>query len=313
MLAGYVYEPVLAVFKTGDISTIMILECLLFLIAVIWLAAASVSDIKKREVANWLSFSLIAIAISIRAAQSVAALNADYVINGAIGLVAFLVLANALYYTKVIAGGDAKLLIALGIIFSAKPSIGWLQAVSDPLNLPFPLIFLLDVLLVASVYGIIYSMGLALKNSKEFLGSFKKIYRQTAKIRMPLMLVLFISLVTLFLNRAYEMFFLVAIIFVFPYLYMFVKAVENSCMIKLTAASNLTEGDWIVNSVSVGKRIIKPNVEGLSQEEISILRKAGKKVVVKQGIPFVPVFLISTIAALFFGNLFSMVALWIIG
>ena len=77
----------------------------------------------------------------------------------------------------------------------------------------------------------------------------------------------------------------------------------NLIQIKKIPANKLTEGDWIVKSVKIKNKIIKPSVHGLSKEEISFLKKAKKQVIVKYGLPFIPIFLLSVICSLFFGNL----------
>jgi len=105
--------------------------------------------------------------------------------------------------------------------------------------------------------------------------------------------------------------FFVIFVFSFPFLYYFVKAVENSCMVKLTSPNKLTEGDWLARPVKIGRQIIKPTVNGLSILEINALKKQRKKVLIKHGIPFVPVFLIAAIASILFGNIFIVLASWL--
>jgi hypothetical protein len=71
----------------------------------------------------------------------------------------------------------------------------------------------------------------------------------------------------------------------------------------------LTEGDWIVKDVIVGgKRICGPKDLGISKPQIEVLLKLkqkGKirKILVKEGMPFVPVFLISFVISLIWGNI----------
>jgi hypothetical protein len=92
------------------------------------------------------------------------------------------------------------------------------------------------------------------------------------------------------------------------YLWIFAKAVEKSCMYKLVEPSRLTEGDWIVNDIYVGKKYVAgPKDLGISKAQIKKLvdfYKKGKvrKILVKEGIPFVPSFLAAFIATLVFGN-----------
>jgi hypothetical protein len=64
-------------------------------------------------------------------------------------------------------------------------------------------------------------------------------------------------------------------------------------MIKTIQPQNLMEGDWLVKDVRVGGRVVKKSVHGLSARDIAFLRKVKKPVVVRQGVPFVPAFLIA--------------------
>ena len=88
----------------------------------------------------------------------------------------------------------------------------------------------------------------------------------------------------------------------------FVKAIEKSCMHKLVEPQRITEGDWIVKDVYVGKQYIcGPKDLGISKNQIRKLiqfykQKKIKKILIKEGIPFVPSFLIAFVVTLVFGN-----------
>jgi prepilin signal peptidase PulO-like enzyme (type II secretory pathway) len=87
---------------------------------------------------------------------------------------------------------------------------------------------------------------------------------------------------------------IVLIAFLLPFLFVYGKAVEECCMIKEIEVKELTEGDWLYRDIRVGKKIVKADWEGLSTDDLKILKKYKKgKVLIKQGIPFVPVFLVS--------------------
>ena len=78
-------------------------------------------------------------------------------------------------------------------------------------------------------------------------------------------------------------------------------------MIKKVSVDKLTEGDWIVDDVKVGGKVIcGPKDLGISKEQIIELKKLAedgkiKQVVIKEGIPFVPSFFMSFIVTYFFG------------
>jgi prepilin signal peptidase PulO-like enzyme (type II secretory pathway) len=71
-------------------------------------------------------------------------------------------------------------------------------------------------------------------------------------------------------------------------------------MIKLVNVKELTLGDWLYKAVKVGKRVIRPNWEGLNEKELALIQKNyKKKIFVKQGLPFIPAFLIAFIILIF--------------
>ena len=93
------------------------------------------------------------------------------------------------------------------------------------------------------------------------------------------------------------------------YLWIAVKAVESSCMLKYVKPQQLTEGDWIAKDVKVsGKYITGPKDLGIEKKKIRKLielYKKGKvkKILIKEGIPFVPSFFIAYVITLAYGNL----------
>lgn len=66
-------------------------------------------------------------------------------------------------------------------------------------------------------------------------------------------------------------------------------------MKKYVKTSELRQGDWLFSDVKVGKRTFKKNWDGLSEEEISYMKKFNKKVFIKDGIPYAPSFLFALI------------------
>ncbi|HIH46870.1 TPA: hypothetical protein HA297_01090 [Candidatus Woesearchaeota archaeon] len=87
------------------------------------------------------------------------------------------------------------------------------------------------------------------------------------------------------------------------------KAVEKIAMLKHIAPERLTPGDWIAEDVIVkGKRICGPKDLGIDEQQIKTLLKLKQKklihtVLIKEGIPFVPSFLLAFIVTLLAQNL----------
>jgi len=266
-------------------------DALILSTALVWIIFASICDIKKREIPNFVSFSLIAVALSIRAVQAILTSQANYFIYGIVGLAAFFIIANALYYCRFFAGGDVKLLTALG------PVLG--------IDLFFN--FASNAVLVGAVYGLAFSIFLASANSKKFGERFSRLLKGTAKIRYIILGISAIILILSLISKSILIAFTGILFLVAPYFYSFIKSVEDSCLIKTVPPGKLTEGDWLVYDVRIKGKTIKANFEGLTKNEIKLLKKSNKRITIKEGIPFVPVFFFAFILTQF-GNMFYLLA-----
>lgn len=129
----------------------------LFGLAFVFTLIASVQDLKKREVANWLNFSLIAFTLTFRAFYSIQTKDLDFFILGILGLGIFVCLAYLFYYGKIFAGGDAKLLMAYGIILPYKNYSSLFL---------MTLLFVFILFLIGAVYSLIFSLSIVAKTNK---------------------------------------------------------------------------------------------------------------------------------------------------
>lgn len=265
----------------------------LIAIALVWMIVAVIQDFKHREVENWWSFSLIAVALAYRAFVSVQNWNYMYFAWGLVGLVVGFVLCNAFYYGRMFAGGDAKLLMALGVILPF--SLNWKY------NLIFILTFLVFMMFAGAVYGFVYSLVLTVVNFKGFKHEFMKQFKKYK------MLVLSVSLIGLIFVAAFcfMKFYSIAIIFcifvITPFLLIYSRAIEEVNMKKSVSVNDLTVGDWLAVPLKIRGKTIKPNWEGLSEQELKFIQKnCKKKVLIKYGIPFTPAFLLGFLSMLIF-------------
>lgn len=264
----------------------MVIEIIfLILLGFIWTVFAVVQDLKKREIANWINFSLIIFALVFRFFYSLFSNQGNYTFfyQGLIGFAAFFILGNLLYYGKVFAGGDAKLMISLGAILPFSQD--WM------INLNLALFFFVLFLISGALYGILSSLYLGIKNRKKFSKEFSNQFKNRKKI-FYLSLVLGI-IILIFSPFETILVYLALLVFISPYLYISAKAIDESCMIKKINVSDLTEGDWLYRDLKLGKTLVKARWEGLSKKEILLIRKFKKEILIRQGIPFSPVFLIS--------------------
>ena len=251
------------------------------LIAIIF---ATVEDLKKSEISNWINFSLIIFALGFRFFYSLFSLNDfNFFYQGLIGLGIFFVLGNFLYYGHVFAGGDAKLMIALGAILPLSLDF------SHNLNIFF--LFLLLFLFSGALYGIIMSTYLCIKNLKDFKKEFNIRFKENK--RMVIFSLFFVALFVFLSFYEQLLIYLALIVFVLPYFYIASKSIDQVSMVKEIKPKELTEGDWLYKDVKIGKKTIKANWDGLTKKDIELIKKHKKSIVVRRGIPFTPVFLCS--------------------
>ncbi|MBS3071028.1 prepilin peptidase [Candidatus Pacearchaeota archaeon] len=256
----------------------------LSVLAVVWLVFASVHDLRKRVVFNWLSFSLIIFALGFRFFYSLfSEQDFGFFYQGLIGLGIFFVLGNLFYYGKFFGGGDAKLIIALGPVIAFSESFFTNVVV-------FATFFML-FLFSGGLYGLSWSVYFYFRDRKKLKPEFKK---QFNKIRVASIFVMFLGILIMVFGFFEVLFFYFgATIFVLPYLYVYSKAIDEVSLVKNLDVKKLEEGDWLYRDIKVGKKVIKASWEGLTKKDINEIKKKHKSVMIRQGIPFVPVFLIS--------------------
>lgn len=260
----------------------------LFALALLWTIFAAIQDIKKREVANWLNFSLLAFALAYRLFYAISTAQINFFLYGIAGAAVCYAFALAFYYSKTFAGGDAKLLIAYGAIL---PYENFFSTLTNPI------LFIALLLATGAIYTLFYTIAIAVQNKQKFKREFKTKFKKNIRILIAAFGALILSLVFFFRYPIIAAAFVLLLIT--PFLYIYLKSIEF-CTVVLLSASKLTEGDWLEKAVTIGKIKIQPSVHGLSKKEIQLLRKHNKKVFIKQGVPFVPAFLLALIITLFF-------------
>jgi len=268
---------------------------LLFLsiLGLVWIIFATFQDLKTKEIANWLNFSLIFFALGFRFFYSLfSAGNFNFFYQGLMGLAIFFILGNLFYYGRLFAGGDGKLFISLGAIIP----LSYTFLITLEILFSFIVIFLF----AGAFYSIFFSIFLGIKNHKKIK---KEIGKQFTKNKKIFYFAIPVSIILLIFGYFEQLFIFIAIlVFLLPYLYIYAKAVDEVAMVRKIKSSKLREGDWLYADVKIGKRIIKADWGGLEKKEISFLRKHIKIIKIREGIAFTPVFLISFLIFLYFLN-----------
>lgn len=281
----------------------------IYIISIIGLVIGSKTDLEKREVPDFLNFTMIALGIAIGAITSVITWTIWPFLSAVCGLAVGYLVGALMYYTGQWGGGDAKMLMGLGALHGVAiigPASLW--------NGTFPLFFtiIITIFIAGAIYGLGYAAFLALKHRVKFRRAFIKELHKRKRMRITVIIIVVILLASTFLFQLIMIKILIAAIafFVFFGFHGIIssKALEQAILIKSIHVSKLVEGDWIVKDVLVkGKRICGPKDLGITIKQIEELKKHKVKIVkVKEGIPFIPGFLLGYIIVLISGN-------WIVG
>jgi Flp pilus assembly protein protease CpaA len=257
----------------------------LFWLFFIGILVASFQDLKRREIDNWLNLFLVFGGLSFIIFKSILENTPDMIIQTGFFLLIMFIFSNLFYYGRVFAGGDAKLLFAMTFFFLSENFYGTFTNI-------FTFIFLL--MISGSIYGIGYSIFLYSKDFNEINNELR------SQFRNPFFTYFLMVGVALFMMGFVKwVFFPFSIMFLFlPLIYVFSKGLEKVSMIKTVSGKELREGDWLVENVYVGKKLIRADWDGLSAEEVGLMSKL-KRVKIKDGLPFAPAFLIAFLAYFF--------------
>ena len=277
-------------------------ELILLIITIAWLIIASITDIKTREIPDWISYSLISLAIITRIISSIQIQSFQPILLKLLGLAIGISLSLSLYYTRQWGGGDAKIFMALSAIFIISP------AYFNPLiNMPFLAILLINILLVAVVYSLLYIIFTAVKNKNKFLEEIKTY--KLKKIKIAAILISIILLLMAFKFSSNSLIIAAILMLIFPYIIILTKTTEKISMIKLMPINKVTEGDWLAEDIYHNKKlIINKSHPELTLKDIEKLKRLNiKNIKIKYGIPFAPTFLVAVIISLTLGNIIFMV------
>lgn len=282
-----------------SIMSMIILEIVLF-VALIF---GTITDIKKREVNDWLNYSLLVAGLGIRLIYSI--VNNDYwfFLYGLIGLAASFAISWIMFYTGQWGGGDSKLLIGMGAIIGI-----------DFVGFPKLITFIVNMFIFGAIYGLLYSFYLGLRRYGEFKKELFKTYKKHGKAKYVFFGgFLTVGFIGIFMANIYLKYFMLtfSVIFLLTYfVWIAVKAVEKVSMYVLVDPKDLVEGDWIAKEVYVGKELVcGPKDLGIEKDQIEKLKKAYAKkqigkIEVREGMPFVPSFLIGYFVTTIWGAWF---------
>ncbi|MBI4146741.1 prepilin peptidase [Candidatus Woesearchaeota archaeon] len=277
------------------------LPLIITIIALVVLCIAAYTDLKTLEVPDWLNYAGIIAGMLIHAIFSVQQWNYWPVLSSLIGLGIAFALACLMFYTGQWGGGDAKLLMAMGALVGFEPNKFGIGAS-----------FLINLVFIGGAWGLAWTVYLATRQPRRVIRTcnallHQKAYAQTTLIAVLAGIAALIAGISISFVRT-EFFLIAALSIFLPLLVLFSKSVELVAMHHWVTPNKLTEGDWLVHHIEIGKTHITPPRLGLEKQHLAQLnelyaQKKIDKVLVKYGVPFTPAFLFAFLAALQWGNI----------
>ena len=276
------------------------------IVILVALIVASITDIKTREVPDWLSYAFVAGAAGIRIIESLITNSIQPFLFGLAGFGLCFLIGYALYRTAQWGGGDTKLLMGVG----AAIGLPW------PLNeVPTLSLFLVNMMVTGAMMGIIALVFYGIQYREKTVQEFKKHVDSHKAIGKAIIVGLVSLLAVYILYDPQKVMLIVLPLIVIPpayYTMLLVKSVEKTVFMRVIPPHELTEGDWLAEPVKVGNAIVVHAAHGgVTKKDIKKLIELGeqgkvKKVVMKAGIPFVPSFLAGYICTIVIGNWFAL-------
>ncbi|VVB80521.1 Type IV leader peptidase family protein [uncultured archaeon] len=253
----------------------------IFILYFFGILLACFQDIKRREVDDWLNLALF---FSGTAYLFFSSSISSSSIAGYGFFVFFMALVSfSLYNGRFFAGGDAKLVFALTPFFYNFTFINSLKGF---------FLFFIFLVLAGAIYGLLFILYLSVRDFRKLRKDLIEDFRKNRLTKYFIVIILVFLLLGFF-----DLFFLIAALalLLVVFLFFLTKSLEK---VSFTVEKNyfdLQEGDWLRKDIKIGNRVIRASWDGLSKEDIVLIRKYKKKVVVKEGIPYVPAFLLAFI------------------
>jgi Flp pilus assembly protein protease CpaA len=276
------------------------MELILIAVGAAGFGLAGYWDLRTTEFPDWLPYSMIAIALAVRAAfaflSSDWSILADSVVVGAV----FLAIGLAMYFARQWGDGDAWLLGALGFIMPSPMAAGHAGI------FPFPVALIFNFFIAAFFYVIIYSLALSFTTPgawSGFVRSFRRECRGTIVLVCSASIAYFAFLTAMYVSLRIAPP-PVLLIIAFPVLVAFISVfyryglyIEKSVFKRRIPVSKLRAGD-----VPIGGKW-----RCLTPKEVASLKRKGGFIWIKEGVRFAPVFLIAFLLTLLAGDVFSLV------
>lgn len=248
-------------------------DLILIAVGLAGITVGTITDIQKREVADWINYALLFSGLGLRILHSATTANPAYIIAGVIGAATMFGVALLMYYTGQWGGGDAKMLFGLGAIFAtftpvmASPYFGdellfgqWWHTISamvDGATLLFLPTLFINILMAGAIYGILWSIVQAIIHRRTWIPEYYELARTSRKQRIIGYALFIIASIMFF--TADDLFKPIALAImilsiVFIHVKNIIKAVEKAGMVQQMPIDKLTEGEWVLDTITTNPK-----------------------------------------------------------
>ncbi len=262
---------------------------------------ASICDLVTTEIPDNLVHFMMAFGILFYFLYYIFTSNPTPLLNSLLYGFSFLAFGFLLYFFGQWGGGDAKMLGAIAFL---------LPVLQTP-TLNFPLSFLINVFFIGAAYIIVYALIFSFTKPRLFSIFFKSTKKEWKKI-VSLFFLIFLGFFLLqlsFFNASFEISlknsaYVSSFSTLAALVISFCKIVEEYGFKKRIPTSKLKVGDVLATSKIW---------EGLTEKEVRRIKRTKKFVWIKEGVRFAPVFFISILFSLIYGDCVSLLFSFLTG
>jgi len=240
-----------------------------FIIAFVFVFIGSITDLKTREVPDWINYSFLFTGFIINLIYAVLFNNYFIVLNSIAGFIFGFLLALLLFYTGQWGGGDSKMLIAIFTLIGFNVQTFYLLIMGNLSFLNYLLnsswfLFIVNLGIAGAIYSILFSIYLIIKHKKSFFKEFEKYLKPNHNekmlhfVRNFALIILIIVMVSLILDFESTDIISLLILGILPlfifYSWILSKSLETVCMHKKISAKKITIGDWVIKDVFITRK-----------------------------------------------------------
>jgi Flp pilus assembly protein protease CpaA len=258
---------------------------------------AAIWDLKTTEVPDQIPYAMIGIALLLFGYQSFIDWSYKPILNSLIVGISFLAFGALMYYLGQWGGADAFLLAAVGFLLPT----GNIQTL-----FPFPLTFLFNLFFIGAGYMMLYAIIFSFLNKNIFI-QFKKDLKASSRLMFfgSIGLFAFFFLINYYVGKIFfysTNSYLLLINSLLPLvlsvtlflIWKFAKVVEDHGFKKKIPVSKLKVGDMLLKE----KKLI-----GITESQLRKIKKSGvRHVWIKEGVRFVPAFVLALLFTVIFGD-----------